>query len=103
MIAESLLAKPDVQLRLLVRPESRSKAADLESRGAEVIEGDIGPGGEASLETLCNGAHTVISAVQGGPDMIIENQSRLLNAARSQGVRRMIPSDYTVDLFKLDE
>ena len=103
MIAEALLAKPDVQLRLLVRPESRSKAADLEARGAEVVEGDIGPGGEASLETLCNGAHTVISAVQGGPDMIVENQSRLLRAARSQGVRRMIPSDYTVDLFKLDQ
>jgi hypothetical protein len=86
-----------------VRPESRAKATNLEARGVEVIEGDIGPGGETSLEMLCNGAYTVISAVQGGPDMIIDNQRRLLHAARSQGVRRFIPSDYTVDLFKLDE
>lgn len=103
MIADALLAKPDVRLRLLVRPESRGKAADLEARGAEVVEGDIGPGGEASLGQLCQGAHTVISAVQGGPDMIIDNQRRLLQAARAQGVRRFIPSDYTVDIFKLAE
>jgi len=103
MIAEALLDKPNTRVRLLVRPESRAKAAALEARGAEVVEGDIGPGGEASLETLCKGADTVISAVQGGPDMIIENQRRLLTAARNQGVRRFIPSDYTIDLFKLDQ
>jgi len=103
MIAEALLAKPNVRVRLLVRPESRGKAAALEARGAEVVEGDIGPGGEASLEALCKGADSVISAVQGAPDMIIENQRRLLTAARNQGVRRFIPSDYTVDIFKLDQ
>lgn len=103
LIANALLSKPDVRVRLLVRPESRAKAVDLELRGAEIVEGDVGPGGEASLETLCAGAHTVISALQGGPDMIIDNQRRLLQAARSQGVRRFIPSDYTVDLFQLDE
>jgi len=103
MIAETLLDKPGVTVRLLVRPESRSKAAALEARGAEVVEGDIGAGGEASLEALCKGADTVISSVQGGPDMIVENQRRLLTAARNQGVRRFIPSDFTVDLFKLDQ
>lgn len=103
MIADALLAKPNVRVRLLVRPESRAKAADLEARGAEVVEGDIGAGGEASLEALCKGVDTVISSVQGAPDMIIDNQRRLLAAARSQGVKRFIPSDYTVDLFKLDQ
>jgi hypothetical protein len=44
---------------------------------------------------------TVISAVQGGPDVIIDNQTRLLRAARGAGVNRFIPSDYSQHLFKV--
>jgi len=44
---------------------------------------------------------TVISALQGGPDIIIDGQTQLLRAARDAGVRRFIPSDYSLDLFKV--
>lgn len=49
LIANAVLDKSDVQLRLL--------------------------GG--ALESLCRGASTVISAVQGGPDVLIEGQRNL--------------------------
>ncbi|MFY0567902.1 NmrA family NAD(P)-binding protein [Archangium lansingense] len=101
LIANALLEKPDVQLRLLVRAGSREKSAELEKRGAQVVEGSLGPEDGASLAALCKGAYAVVSAVQGGPDVIIEGQKRLLRAARDAGVRRLIPSDYSLDLFKV--
>jgi nucleoside-diphosphate-sugar epimerase len=101
LIANALLEKPDVQLRLLVRAGSRAKLAELEKRGAQLVEGALGPEDGASLAALCKGAYAVVSAVQGGPDVIIEGQKRLLHAARDAGVRRFIPSDYSLDLFKV--
>jgi uncharacterized protein YbjT (DUF2867 family) len=99
LIGSALLDKPDVELRLLVRPGSRDKAAALEQRGARVVEGAIG---DASvLASLFQGAATVVSALQGGPDVIVDGQRQLLRAARAAGVRRFIPSDYSLDLFKV--
>ena len=101
LIASAVLDKPDAQLRLFVRPGSRPKTEGLEKRGARVVEGDIGPNDSRAPASLCEGATTIISAVQGGPDVIIEGQARLLRAARDAGVRRFIPSDFSLDLFKV--
>jgi nucleoside-diphosphate-sugar epimerase len=101
LIANALLEKPDVQVRLLVRAGSRAKVADFEKRDAEIVEGSLGPDDGAALAAFVKGAYAVISAVQGGPDVIIEGQRRLLHAARDAGVRRFIPSDYSLDLFEV--
>lgn len=100
LIGSALLDKPGVELRLLVRPGSRGKAAGLEKRGAKVIEGVIGDDG-GTLAALCTGASTVVSALQGGPEVIIEGQTHALRAARNAGASRFIPSDYSLDLFKV--
>ena len=100
-IANSLLDKADVHLRLLVRPGSRDKTVGLEKHGDQVVEGAIEPDNDGALASLCEGAVTVISALQGGPDIIIDGQTQLLRAARDAGVRRFIPSDYSLDLFKV--
>jgi hypothetical protein len=50
-----------------------------------------------SLKHACAGVGTIISAVQGGPDTIIDGQSRLLEAALAAGDRRTaarIPGEY---------
>jgi len=101
LIANALLEKADVQVRLLVRAGSRSKVAELEKRGAHIVGGSLGPEDGAALAALCNGAFAVVSAVQGGPDVIVEGQRRLLRAVRDAGVRRFVPSDYSLDLFKV--
>ena len=90
LIGNALLDKGGVRLRLLIRPGSGSKAADLVQRGAQIVEGGMGDGDGAALATLCQGASTVISAVQGGPEVIIEGQTRLFRAARDAGVKRFI-------------
>jgi len=66
-----------------------------------VVEGATGSDAGGALALLCQGASTVISAVQGGPDVIIDGQTQLLRAARDAGVKRFIPSDYSLDLFKV--
>lgn len=101
LIANAVLDKPDARLRVLVRPGSREKAADLEKRGAQLVEGSLDEGDARGLAALCENASTVISAVQGGPEVIIDGQRRLLRAAREAGVRRFVPSDYSLDLFKV--
>ena len=41
-----------------------------------------------------------MSAVQGGPDVIIDGQVALAAAGKRNGVRRILPSDFGLDLFK---
>lgn len=101
LIGNALLDKQEIQLRLLIRPGSRGKASNLEKRGAQVIEGALDVDAGAALASLCEGASTLVSALQGGRDVIIDGQTQLLRAAREAGVKRFIPTDYSLDLFKV--
>jgi hypothetical protein len=79
---------------LLVRPGSRAKlAGDIAGR-AQIIETEAG-----AFENV----YCVVSAVQGGPETIIDAQLRWLRAARAAGVRRFIPSSFSYDFFGLAE
>ncbi|MCA9637167.1 MAG: NmrA family NAD(P)-binding protein [Myxococcales bacterium] len=103
LILQALLEAPNTRVRALVRPGSRGKltgelAADEAAR-VEIVDGELGD--PAALARACAGAFAVVSAVQGGPEIIVDGQLALLAAARDAGVRRMIPSDYSVDLFRL--
>lgn len=88
------LLKRGARLRLLVRPGSRSKVpADL-AHAAEIVEDE---------QTAFRDVFTVVSAVQGGPETIVDAQLRFLRAARQAGVRRFIASDYSMNLFTVPE
>lgn len=91
LIARALLEK-GVQLRVFVRPGSRDKLASEIASAAAIVE---------SESEAFAGVHTVVSAVQGGPETILEAQLKWLHAAREAGVRRFIPSDYSFNLFGL--
>ncbi|WP_162619398.1 NmrA family NAD(P)-binding protein [Salinicola peritrichatus] len=104
LIAQALLDKPGVQLRLLVRPQSVTKVAALRERGVEVVEIDLDRQDQDELlNEAMHGAFVVISALQGGPDVMIDAQRRLLEAARRAGVRRFIPSYFSYNIFGLGE
>lgn len=102
LIVKELLKKTNVQVRLLVRPESSGKVVGWEQQGVEIVEGALGKEDGQSLVQLCQGATTVISAVQGGPEIIMEGQTQLLLAAKEAGVKRFIPSDFSLDMFTVD-
>jgi uncharacterized protein YbjT (DUF2867 family) len=101
-IARRLLDQPEARVRLLVRgkDDARKKAAlgALAARGAEIVDGDLSDA--ASLDRATRGVDVIVSAVQGGPEVIIDGQVALAQAGKRNGVRRMLPSDYALDLFK---
>ena len=83
-----------------VRVLSRAGRPGPEGEGIQRMEGDLAD--PASLDRALAGAAAVVSAVNGGEDVVVGGQKRLLEAAKRQGVGRFIPSDYSVDHFKLD-
>ncbi|MBK1693369.1 hypothetical protein CKO09_01255 [Chromatium weissei] len=91
LIARALLDK-GVKLRLLVRSGSRAKLALDVAAVAEIVEDEVG---------ACDGVDAVVSAIQGGPETIIDAQLRWLRAARAAGVRRFIPSSFSFNFFGL--
>ncbi len=99
-IAEHLLHSNKARIRLLVRDPSasREKLEPLVKAGAELIEGDLAD--PASLDRATRGVDVIISAVQGGPDVIVDGQVALAKAGKINGVRRILPSDFALDLFK---
>ncbi|MFF4197092.1 NmrA family NAD(P)-binding protein [Nonomuraea sp. NPDC001831] len=104
-IVSSLLDQ-GAAVRVLVRPGAdanrRSALAALRSRGVEVTEGDVADPAEALAEAVGD-ADTVVSVVQGGPDVIVDGQVNLARAAAKAGARRFIPSDFAIDLTRLDD
>ena len=103
-IAGELLSLPRVDLRLLATPKSqqdpRKKAAldALAARGATIVDGDLTE--PVSLAAATAGVDVVISAVQGGRDVIVDGQVALAKAAARNGARRIVPSDFALDVFK---
>ena len=99
-IAHYLLEQPDARVRLLVRDIAGKKQAldPFAAKGAELIEGDLAD--PASLDRATQGVDVIVSAVQGGPDIIIDGQVALAEAGKRNGVRRILPSDFGLDLFK---
>jgi len=92
-ITQALLER-NCHPRLLVRSGSRQKLNPEIATATEVVE-DLGG--------AFDGIDTVVSAVQGGPETIIDTQLELLRGARAAGVSRFIPSDFSMNLFGLAE
>lgn len=106
-IADHVLDQPDVAVRLLVRGTEQLEGAKAEAvaalvaRGAVVVPGDVTDA--ASLDAATVGVDVVVSALQGGPEIIVDGQVALAEAAARNGARRFIPSDYAIDLFSAPE
>jgi uncharacterized protein YbjT (DUF2867 family) len=102
-IAAHLLDEPRTAVRMMVRDASAAAATtpeflELRDRGAVIIEGDLGVHG--SLDRATAGVDVIISAVQGGRETIVDGQLALLKSATVNRVRRMLPSDFALDLFR---
>lgn len=102
-IAHHLLDRPGTALRLLVRsggaadPAKKEALRRFEERGAVVVDGDVTD--PASLDAATEGVDIVVSALQGGPDIITDGQVALARAAQRNGARRIVPSDFALDVF----
>jgi len=101
-IAHHLVAGPNTRVRLLARrgsePTRRGALARLMEAGADIVEGDLRD--PDSLHRATQGVDVIVSAVQGAPDVMVDGQVALAQAGKRNGVRRILPSDFALDLFK---
>ena len=93
------LIKRGANVRAIVRASADAQKLDnLRQQGVEVIEGDMND--VALLTKACTGVSCIVSALQGLHDVLVDTQSKLLDAALVAGVPRFIPSDYSTDFTK---
>ncbi|MEV0615076.1 NmrA family NAD(P)-binding protein [Nonomuraea sp. NPDC050404] len=95
LIVKNLLDR-GADVRALVRKSSLDKLTAHPNLTPCV--GDLTDGADA-LQHHVDGVEVVVSAVQGGPEVIIDGQRELLRAAERAGVHRMIPSDFSINLY----
>lgn len=100
-ICKSLLEKGAVVKALVRNNADSKKIAELESLGLKVFPVDYSD--IQTLSGICLDAHCVVSALAGLKDVIIDTQKQLLDAAVSAGVRRFIPSDYSLDFTNFND
>ena len=104
-IVSALLEKGNVDVRAMVRssndtnPKNRQKIDAMKAKGATIVEGDAMK--PETLLPLCTGVDVVVSAI-GNNEVTVPGQKNLIDAAKQQGVKRFIPSDYSIDYRKLD-
>ncbi|MBA3923101.1 MAG: NmrA family NAD(P)-binding protein [Nostocaceae cyanobacterium] len=104
-IVSALLDKGNLDVRAMVRslndtnPKNRQKIDAMKAKGATIVEGDVMQ--PETLPLLCAGVDVVVSAI-GNNEVTVPGQKNLIDAAKQQGVKRLIPSDYSADYRKLD-
>lgn len=103
-IARHLLDGANTRVRLMLRAGAIDDAKNKDllkpmlDGGAQVVEGDLAD--RNTLDRATEGVDVIVSAVQGGPDVIVNGQVALAEAGKRNGVRRILPSDFALDLFK---
>lgn len=97
-IISALLDKGAIEVKAMVRPgsdskeENRQKIEQMKAQGAIIVEGDLMK--PETLLPICEGVDVVVSAV-GNNQTTLPGQKNLIDAAKQQGVKRFIPSDYS--------
>jgi hypothetical protein len=103
LIVESLVAHPGVRVRALVRDPNKAEAQALARDRVELAAFDATASTDSARADAVRGAFAVVSALQGGPDVIVDAQLALVRAAKAAGARRFIPSDYSFNIFTLPQ
>ncbi|RZL13433.1 MAG: NAD-dependent epimerase/dehydratase family protein [Pedobacter sp.] len=94
------LVNRNVSVRALVRNgSSQEQIASLETMGVDVFSIDFS--NDQELIGACNRVSCVVSALAGLRNVIVEIQTKLLNAAIAAGVPRFIPSDFASDFTQV--
>lgn len=88
------LLERGARLRVLLRPGSGARLLPAIAEQAEIVY---------DRTNAFADVHTVVSAIQGGAEAIVDAQLDLLRRARAAGAKRFIPSDFSFDFFALDD
>ncbi len=103
-IVAAVFDKGTVEVKAMVRSsndshqEKRQKIDEMKAKSAGIVEGDLMKG--ETLRGACAEVDVIVSAV-GNNHVTVLGQKNLIDAAKQQGVKRFIPSDYSVDYRQL--
>jgi nucleoside-diphosphate-sugar epimerase len=98
-IIKALIAN-GAEVRALVRSNSNvEKLNKLRELGLKVLE--VNMNNVEEVAKACEGVSCVVSALAGLRETIIDTQKVLLDAALKAGVKRFIPSDFSLDFTNL--
>jgi nucleoside-diphosphate-sugar epimerase len=103
-IVAAAIDKATVEVKTMVRSsndshqEKRQKIDEMKAKSAGIVEGDLMK--DETLRRACAEVDVIVSAV-GNNEVTVLGQKNLIDAAKQQGVKRFIPSDYSVDDRKL--
>ncbi|RWY47371.1 NmrA family NAD(P)-binding protein [Mucilaginibacter gilvus] len=98
-IVDALISR-GAEVRALARPSSDdAKLKALAAKGVKVFLSEMDD--KDSLIAAFTGVDTVVSALQGLREVIVDTQKSLLDAAVEAGVPRFIPSDFSTDFTEL--
>jgi nucleoside-diphosphate-sugar epimerase len=98
------LDKGTVEVKGMVRSsndsheEKRQKIDEMKAKGAGIVEGDLMK--PEILLRACAEVDVIVSAV-GNNEVTVLGQKNLIDAAKQQGLKRFIPSDYSLYYRKL--
>jgi nucleoside-diphosphate-sugar epimerase len=103
-IVAAVLDKGTIEVKAMVRAsndsnkEKRQKIDEMKAKRAGIIEEDLMKA--ETLLRICVEVDVIVSAV-GNNEVTVLGQKNLIDAAKQQGVKRFIPSDYSVDYRQL--
>lgn len=97
-IAKALLERGASVIALVRHETTRNKIEQLKEIGAAIACVDLNNSSEVTA--AISGSSSVVSALQGLRNVIVETQTVLLEAAIKENVPRFIPSDYSIDFTK---
>jgi len=100
LIVAAVLDKGTVEVKAMVRSsndsheEKRQKIDERKAKGAGIIEADLMK--PKTLLLVCAEVDVIVLAV-GNNEVSVLGQKNLIDAAKQQGIKRFIPSDYSLD------
>jgi ribosomal protein S28E/S33 len=103
LITMEALSSSKFNVTVLMRNPEKHKdfVSQIESMGGRVIVGDVKK--PETIKDITKGMHTVISALIGDDECVVEGQNRILQDGVKNGLKRFVPSDFSFDIWKIPE
>lgn len=105
-MAKEALKRPNVLVKILVRPgyeksaEKKAKVDDLVSLGAITVEGDAS--NQESLNAAFKGVDIIVSCLGGWGDLL-DAHKKVYAAALLNNVKRIVPAQFGFDVLSFPE
>jgi len=103
LITRKCLNNPNFLVNTLVFESNKDNCLceEVSKAGGKCIQADITK--PETFRGVTKGIHTVISAVLGDRNVLWEGQCNLLKDSIENGVKRFVPSDFTIDVWNLPQ